>query len=154
LRQVGVRDQTAVVGGIGTCGRSFCCSTFLNHFESINVRTAKDQGMPLNPTTISGACGRLKCCLKYEHDGYVEMQKIMPKIGSIFKTADGDGKVVDVNCLKGIVKVKTFSDNPKIIDVDINADGNKNEPPTKKCGTCSPKGCTGKCHKQKRNKDN
>lgn len=105
LRQVGVRDEASIQGGLGPCGRPFCCSTFLSHFDSISVRMAKNQGLSLNPTNISGACGRLKCCLRYEDKFYAEMRKLMPRVGSRCKTPDGAGKVVDRNALTGIVRV-------------------------------------------------
>jgi len=142
LRQVGVRDETAVLGGIGTCGREFCCSSFLNYFESINVRTAKDQGLPLNPATISGACGRLKCCLKYEHEAYKDLQKGLPRPGSAYKTPEGNGKVIDVNYLKGIIRVKLFDDSHKIIEINVKEKYSKK----KGCPKCdSKKGCTSRC---------
>lgn len=144
LRQVGVRDETAVLGGIGTCGREFCCSSFLNYFESINVRTAKDQGLPLNPATISGACSRLKCCLKYEHEAYKDLQKGLPRPGSAYKTPEGNGKVIDVNYLKGIIRVKLFDDSHKIIEINVKDKHNKK----KGCPKCSSKkGCTSRCRK-------
>lgn len=136
LRQVGVRDETAVLGGIGTCGRQFCCSSFLNYFESINVRTAKDQGLPLNPATISGACGRLKCCLKYEHEAYKDLQKGLPRPGSAYKTPEGNGKVIDVNYLKGIVRVKLFDDSHKIVEVNVKEKRVKKK---SSCGNCNCK---------------
>lgn len=148
LRQVGVRDETAVIGGFGTCGRPFCCSTFLNYFESINVRTAKDQGLPLNPATISGACSRLKCCLKYEHEAYIDLQRGMPKQGSVYKTSEGDGKVIDVNYLKSKIRVRLFEESHKIIELVIkDSEGKK-----LKCPQCSSNGCTSKC-KQVKKKD-
>ncbi len=143
LRQIGVRDETAIQGGIGTCGRSFCCSGFLTKFESINVKTAKDQGLPLNPATISGICNRLKCCLKYEHEGYIELHKSAPRMGSVFKTPEGDGKVIDINYLKQIIKVRLFEGQHKIVEVNLK---------TKQtgCPSCSSKGCSSKCKPRKK----
>lgn len=106
LRQIGVRDEAAVQGGLGSCGRPFCCSTFLKQFVSINVRMAKEQGLSLNPNNISGVCGRLKCCLKYENDQYREMKRDMPRPGCMCCTPEGEeGRVVEVSPLKGCVKV-------------------------------------------------
>lgn len=146
LRQVGVRDETAVLGGIGTCGREFCCSSFLNYFESINVRTAKDQGLPLNPATISGACGRLKCCLKYEHEAYKDLQKGLPRPGSAYKTPEGNGKVIDVNYLKGIIRVKLFDDSHKIIEINVKEKNVKKKSNCGQCGGCKTS-CSSRCRK-------
>ncbi len=105
LRQIGVRDETAVRGGLGCCGRPFCCATFLADFQSINVRLAKEQGLSLNPVNISGVCGRLKCCLRYEAEGYRELRRELPRPGSLVLTPDGEGKVLDVQPLKRVVRV-------------------------------------------------
>ena len=99
LRQIGVRDETGICGGIAVCGQVLCCTRFLREFSSINVRMAKDQDLSLTPATISGVCGRLKCCLKYEHDGYVEMEKSMPRRGELCECAKGRGRVADRNML-------------------------------------------------------
>ncbi len=141
LRQVGVRDETAVTGGIGTCGRTFCCASFLNYFESINVRTAKDQGLPLNPATISGACSRLKCCLKYEHEGYIDLQRGMPKLGAVYKTPEGEGKVIDVNYLKSRIRVKLFDEMQRIVELQVKDSSGKKI----KCPKCNDKGCSSRC---------
>lgn len=107
LRQIGVRDEAAICGGIGICGEELCCRRFLKEFNSINVRMAKDQDLSLTPGTISGACGRLKCCLKFEHEGYVELERSMPKRGDYCITGDGKkGKVVDRNLLTGVVSLQ------------------------------------------------
>jgi cell fate regulator YaaT (PSP1 superfamily) len=105
LRQIGVRDETAVLGGLGTCGQTLCCCRFLKKFESINVKMAKEQDLSLNPTNISGMCGRLKCCLKYEHEDYIELDKGMPRRGSSCECAEGVGKIVDRNLLTQKVTV-------------------------------------------------
>ena len=105
LRQVGVRDEAAIQGGIACCGRTFCCTQFLRDFQSINVKLAKEQGLSLNPANISGACGRLKCCLRYESEGYKQMLSTMPRMGSLVETSDGTGKVVDLNPLTRHVRV-------------------------------------------------
>ena len=106
LRQIGVRDESKMLGGLGICGRPFCCGTFLGDFQPVTVRMAKEQGLSLNPTKISGTCGRLMCCLKYEQNAYEHLLSITPKYGAIVDTPEGRGKVVDVNLLKGILKVQ------------------------------------------------
>jgi cell fate regulator YaaT (PSP1 superfamily) len=105
LRQIGVRDETAICGGIGICGQELCCHRFLKEFYSINVRMAKDQDLSLTPSTISGVCGRLKCCLKYEHDGYLELEKTMPRRGDMCECPGGRGKICDRNLLTQEVTV-------------------------------------------------
>ncbi|MEZ5126564.1 MAG: regulatory iron-sulfur-containing complex subunit RicT [Thermoleophilia bacterium] len=96
LKQVSARDESRIVGGYGPCGRSLCCATFSGDQEPVSIRMAKDQSLPLNPTKISGCCGRLMCCLKYEHGVYVDFRKRAPKRGSIVTTPDGDGKVLEL----------------------------------------------------------
>jgi len=105
LRQIGVRDETAIVGGLGVCGQVLCCRKYLRHFDSMNVKMAKEQDLSLNPVNISGICDRLKCCLKYEHEGYLELEKDMPRRGSYCECSEGIGKVVDRNLLTQTVKV-------------------------------------------------
>lgn len=99
LRQIGVRDEAAIHGGIGVCGRALCCCTFLKEFASINVRMAKSQDLSLNPSTISGLCGRLKCCLKYEHEGYQQLDRDMPRRGDVCECPEGRGRITDRNLL-------------------------------------------------------
>ena len=106
LRQIGVRDEAKMIGGLGHCGREFCCHKFLNDFQPVSIKMAKDQSLSLNPTKISGFCGRLMCCLAYEQCGYEEKIKKVPKVGSIVSTPMGDGAVVSSNILKEEVKVK------------------------------------------------
>ena len=106
LRQIGVRDKARMVGGLGICGRPFCCASFLDDFQPVSIKMAKLQGLSLNPTKISGVCGRLMCCLKFENDYYAEMYKKMPKVGSRAKTPDGEGVVESNDILKQQVKVK------------------------------------------------
>jgi len=96
LKQVSARDQSRIVGGFGPCGRSLCCATFAGDQEPVSIRMAKDQNLPLNPTKISGCCGRLMCCLKYEHEVYVSFRKRAPKRGAVITTPGGDGKVVEL----------------------------------------------------------
>ena len=105
LRQIGVRDETALKGGLGICGQQLCCNRFLKEFASINVRMAKDQDLSLTPSTISGFCGRLKCCLKYEHKGYLELEKTMPRRGDMCDCPGGRGKICDRNLLTQEVTV-------------------------------------------------
>ena len=105
LRQIGVRDETAIIGGFGTCGQVLCCKRFLKEFDSINVKMAKEQDLSLNPVNISGICGRLKCCLKYEHCGYLELDKDMPRRGAFCECSEGVGKIVDRNLLTQHVTV-------------------------------------------------
>ncbi len=106
LRQIGVRDEAKMLGGLGICGRPFCCHSFLGDFQPVSIKMAKEQNMSLNPTKISGICGRLMCCLKYEQDVYEELLKGLPSKGSIVKTPEGEGTVEDVEVLKQTVKVK------------------------------------------------
>ncbi|ONI39609.1 stage 0 sporulation protein, partial [Candidatus Epulonipiscium fishelsonii] len=105
LRQIGVRDETKMCGGIGICGRKLCCSTFLENFHPVSIKMAKDQNLSLNPVKISGICGRLMCCLKYEEDCYVEIREKLPDIGDIVLTPDGKGEVLAVNVLREQIKV-------------------------------------------------
>lgn len=106
LRQIGVRDESKMLGGLGVCGRPFCCGTFLGDFQPVSVKMAKEQGLSLNPTKISGTCGRLMCCLKYEQDSYEHLLRVTPKFGAIVDTPEGRGKVVDVNLLRGMLKIQ------------------------------------------------
>ena len=111
LRQIGVRDEVRRIGGNGICGRELCCCSFLNSFEAVSIKMAKEQNMSLNPSKISGNCGRLMCCLKYEQEVYEDKLKNLPKIGDIVKTEDGEGIVDSIETLKEIVKVKLRDDN-------------------------------------------
>ena len=106
LRQIGVRDEARMLGGLGVCGQPFCCARFLPDFQPVSIKMAKEQGLSLNPTKISGSCGRLMCCLKYEQDSYEYLMSITPSIGSIVKTASGRGTVTDVNLITGNLMVK------------------------------------------------
>lgn len=116
LRQIGVRDEAKMLGGLGVCGRPFCCKTFLSDFQPVSIKMAKEQGLSLNPTKISGTCGRLMCCLKYEQDFYEEQLKITPKVGAYVKTPDFKGYVEEVNVLTGKLKVKPEkSDDPAVV---------------------------------------
>lgn len=106
LKQIGVRDEAKLMGGYGPCGQELCCAKFLKDFEPVTIRMAKDQNLPLNPTKISGLCGRLMCCLSYENKNYKELLKGLPKVGQEIKTEKGKGKVIAVNPLKKSVTVE------------------------------------------------
>ncbi len=106
LRQIGVRDEAKMLGGLGICGQPFCCSRFLGDFQPVSIKMAKEQGLSLNPTKISGCCGRLMCCLKYEQDSYEDLLKHTPKVGAIVKTSEGKGLVQEVNLITGKLRVK------------------------------------------------
>ena len=106
LRQIGVRGEAKMLGGLGICGRPFCCKTFLGEFQPVSIKMAKEQSLSLNPTKISGTCGRLMCCLKYEQNCYEELLAITPKVGALVETAEGRGIVEDANLLTGVLKVK------------------------------------------------
>ena len=124
LRQIGVRDESKMVGGIGNCGRGLCCHTWLADFEPVSIKMAKVQNLSLNPTKISGVCGRLMCCLKYENDIYVQLKKGMPDVGEHIKTPDGLGVVTESNILESKVKVRLVQeekteDKPEKLSSDI-----------------------------------
>ena len=106
LRQIGVRDEAKMIGGIGICGRPVCCKAFLGEFQPVSIKMAKEQNLSLNPTKISGTCGRLMCCLKYEQATYEEMLKFVPRVDAVVQTPDGKGVVVENNVLTGMVKVR------------------------------------------------
>ncbi len=132
LRQIGVRDEAKMLGGIGICGQPFCCSRFLSDFQPVSIKMAKEQGLSLNPTKISGSCGRLMCCLKYEQDAYEQLIKTTPGIGSVVKTYSGIGVVSDVNLITGNLMVK-IEDNeiPTKIhksEVEFISSGKKKKP--------------------------
>jgi cell fate regulator YaaT (PSP1 superfamily) len=105
LRQIGARDESKMVGGFGVCGRPFCCRTFLGEFQPVSIKMAKEQGLSLNPVKISGTCGRLMCCLKYEQDSYEHLLRVTPKVGALVETQEGPGTVVESNILTGVIKV-------------------------------------------------
>ncbi len=136
LRQIGVRDKAKMVGGLGICGRPFCCASFLDDFQPVSIKMAKTQNLSLNPTKISGTCGRLMCCLKYEQDAYEDLLRTAPKAESFVDTPEGRGTVVEVDLLRQRVKVK-MEDQPEVIGTFANADiavlrngkAKKNDPP-------------------------
>ncbi|MBR4627661.1 MAG: stage 0 sporulation family protein [Ruminococcus sp.] len=108
LRQIGVRDEAKILGGLGICGREFCCKGYMGDFQPVSIKMAKEQGLSLNPTKISGTCGRLMCCLKNEQNAYEALLKITPKVGAIVVTPDGDrGRVEDANLITGKLRIKT-----------------------------------------------
>ena len=109
LRQIGVRDEAKMLGGIGICGRPFCCSSFLEEFQPVSIKMAKEQSLSLNPMKISGACGRLMCCLKYEQASYEDLTKRVPPVGSLVETPDGRGVVTEATLLRERVKVRLDS---------------------------------------------
>ena len=115
LRQIGVRDEAKMLGGLGICGRQLCCSLFLGDFEPVSIKMAKEQSLSLNPTKISGTCGRLMCCLKYEQEAYEDLLAKTPNPGALVDTPTGRGVVVSVNLLKGLVSVKLDAKNEKIL---------------------------------------
>lgn len=119
LRQIGVRDEAKMLGGLGICGLPFCCSTFLGEFNTVSIKMAKEQGLSLNPAKISGTCGRLMCCLNYEQAGYEELLKITPKVDAIVSTPMGKGTVINVDVLKGNLKVRIDGESiPKVFHKD------------------------------------
>ena len=136
LRQIGVRDKAKMVGGLGICGRPFCCASFLDDFQPVSIKMAKTQNLSLNPTKISGTCGRLMCCLKYEQEAYEDLIRTSPKLESFVDTPEGRGTVVEVDLLRQRVKVR-MEENPETISVFRNADiailrsgkAKKNDPP-------------------------
>ncbi len=120
LRQIGVRDEAKMLGGLGICGRPFCCSTYIDDLQSvsISIKMAKEQGLSLNPTKISGTCGRLMCCLKYEQESYEHLLRVTPKVGALVNTREGKGVVSDVNLLTGMLKV-TLDRNPNAAPISV-----------------------------------
>ena len=110
LRQIGVRDESKMKGGLGICGQPFCCSRFLKDFQPVSIKMAKEQGLSLNPAKISGACGRLMCCLAYEHKAYEYLNSITPMNGSVVRTPDGEGVVIEANPVSGMLKVRFASE--------------------------------------------
>ena len=119
LRQIGIRDEAKIRNGIGICGRSLCCATFLSDFHPVSIKMAKDQSISLNPTKISGICGRLMCCLKYEQNVYEELVKTLPKEGDIISTPEGEGEVLSVNVLKQTIRAAVRPDPKKDTQVSF-----------------------------------
>lgn len=119
LRQIGVRDEAKMLGGIGICGRSLCCSTWLGDFNSVSIKMAKEQNLSLNPTKISGICGRLMCCLNYEQETYEEIRYRLPKVGSLVETPAGKGNVIGNNVIKESVKVRIQGSDEEQIETFV-----------------------------------
>ena len=136
LRQIGVRDKAKMVGGLGICGRPFCCASFLDDFQPVSIKMAKTQNLSLNPTKISGTCGRLMCCLKYEQDAYEDLIRTSPRLDSFVDTPEGRGTVVEIDLLRQRVKVR-MEDSPETVSAFANSDiavlrsgkARKNDPP-------------------------
>ena len=116
LRQIGVRDEAKIIGGIGSCGRPLCCNSYLSEFAPVSIKMAKEQNLSLNPTKISGICGRLMCCLNYEQSTYEDIRKRMPKVGSIVKTSEGTGEVFSNNIVKESIKVKLKKGEEEVLE--------------------------------------
>jgi len=127
LRQVGARDVAKLLGGTGRCGRTLCCSTHLSRFEPISVRMARDQDLSLNPAMISGICGKLLCCLKYEHDQYVAVKKKIPGSGKNVMTPNGPGRVIKINALKETVNTQLENGPPAVFKISDLKPGNQGE---------------------------
>lgn len=137
LRQIGVRDEAKMLGGIGPCGVTLCCSTWLGDFEPVSIKMAKEQSLSLNPNKISGICGRLLCCLKYEQDAYEDAKERLPNEGDKVKTPEGIGDIIDVNLIQETIKVKLRGEETKLMEFSVNeieVIGNKK----------TEKGCCGK----------
>jgi cell fate regulator YaaT (PSP1 superfamily) len=137
LRQIGARDQAKLQGGIGPCGKTLCCSSWITDFGIVSIKMAKEQGLPLNPSKISGVCGRLMCCLSYENDNYIQAKQQMPQIGTWLDTPSGPGKVVSVNVPKNSVDV--MLESGVTIQVPVNEEKEQRK------GDCSNCGATGGC---------
>ena len=135
LRQIGARDQAKQLGGAGPCGKTLCCSSWITDFGVVSIKMAKEQGLPLNPSKISGVCGRLLCCLSYENDNYIQARQQMPQIGSMLSTPGGPGKVVSVNVPKSAVEVMLESGATVQVPVSI--------PEASVAATCKTGGCSG-----------
>jgi len=114
MKQIGARDETKMLGGVGPCGRELCCSTWLREFQAVSVRMAKEQGLSLNPSKLSGMCGRLKCCLRYEYDTYLELRRALPKIGAQVTSLKGDGVVLRHNVLKQTAILRRQDDGTEV----------------------------------------
>src|SRR5215470_10492783 len=140
LRQIGARDQAKLQGGVGPCGKTLCCSSWITEFGVVSIKMAKEQDLPLNPSKISGVCGRLLCCLSYENENYIQAKQTMPQVGTILDTSSGQGKVVSINVPKESVEV--MLESGVIIQVPVNEQESK----TGKggCGSCGAKGGCGK----------
>ena len=170
LRQIGVRDESKMIGGLGICGQPFCCSRFLKDFQPVSIKMAKEQGLSLNPTKISGACGRLMCCLAYEENAYEYLNSIMPMVGSTVRTPDGLGTVLEVNPVSGYLRVRCGTESlspryykvgvceyisggkraPRRPDPEDDYSGVRNPAPVVACSDEGEKRCAGGCCARKR----
>jgi cell fate regulator YaaT (PSP1 superfamily) len=139
LRQIGARDQAKLQGGVGMCGKTLCCSSWISDFGVVSIKMAKEQDLPLNPSKISGVCGRLLCCLAYENDNYIQAKQNMPQIGTLLDTPGGQGKVVSINVPKESVEV--MLESGVIVQVPL-----KQQLAGATCGSCGKSGgCKGGC---------
>src|SRR5712692_10464663 len=135
LRQIGARDQAKLQSGVGPCGKTLCCSSWITEFGVVSIKMAKEQDLPLNPTKISGVCGRLLCCLSYENDNYIQAKQLMPQLGTMLNTPSGSGKVVSINVPKGSVEV--MLESGVIIQVPADQSGEQKQNSKGSCGSCS-----------------
>ncbi len=135
LRQIGARDQAKLQGGLGPCGKTLCCSSWIADFGVISIKMAKEQGLPLNPSKISGVCGRLLCCLSYENENYIQAKQSMPQIGAILDTASGPGKVVSINVPQESVEV--MLESGVTIQIPVNS---SEQASAGACGSCGQRG--------------
>src|SRR6266571_5358313 len=138
LRQIGARDQAKLQSGVGPCGKTLCCSSWITDFGVVSIKMAKEQDLPLNPAKISGVCGRLLCCLSYENENYVQAKQSMPQVGTLLDTPGGQGKVVSINVPKESVEV--MLESGVIIQVPVNDQVSGGV-----CGSCDSKGGCGSC---------
>lgn len=140
LRQIGARDQAKLQGGVGPCGKTLCCSSWITDFGVVSIKMAKEQGLPLNPSKISGVCGRLLCCLSYENDNYIQAKQQMPQIGAMLNTASGTGKVVSINVPQNSVEV--MLESGVTIQVPVSTNETTEKPSQGGCSGCSGGGCS------------
>jgi len=146
LRQIGARDQAKLQGGIGPCGKTLCCSSWIKEFGVVSIKMAKEQGLPLNPSKISGVCGRLLCCLSYENENYIQAKQQMPQVGTILETPSGPGKIVSVNVPQNSVEVMLESGVTIQVPVPSNAASEMGDHKiVGGCASCSVKGGGGSC---------
>src|SRR3989441_3883155 len=138
LRQIGARDQAKLQGGVGICGKTLCCSSWITEFGVVSIKMAKDQGLPLNPSKISGVCGRLLCCLAYENDNYIQAKQQMPQLGTMLNTPSGPGKVVSLNVPKEYVEV--MLESGVVIQVPAGWMDDPKRSSNGQCGSCGANG--------------
>jgi cell fate regulator YaaT (PSP1 superfamily) len=138
LRQIGARDQAKLQGGVGPCGKTLCCSSWITDFGIVSIKMAKEQGLPLNPTKISGVCGRLMCCLSYENDNYIQAKRQMPQIGAFLETPGGSGKVVSINVPQNSVEIMLESG----VTIHVPVPASEEQPSNSRSGGgCGSGGC-------------